>query len=407
MYKLDDIVPPSRRRETEFPPQQPAAAGRESIRPSLEKPPRFPYLTLGIVLLVVAVSFGALFYFSSATVEVTPNTVSVAVQNSFTASQDTGSLPFQVITAQKIASQSVTGSGTKDVHSFASGTITIYNTQAKAQRLITNTRFATPAGLIFRIHAAVTIPAGSPSKPGSITANVYADQAGSSYNVGPTSFTVPGLAGTPQASMVYARSSQAMTGGASGSMPVVSAMVDAQTRSALVSALAPDLTASIEAQVPAGYLLLPGAATTTYQELAPVPSQTAGMVDVKEQGTITAVVFPNAALAKAIASSIPALNYQGEPLTIASSSDLQLAMTGTPDANASSFSFTLAGTASLVYTVDPARIAAAVSGKTRSAAEVALTNYPEVKRAIIVLRPFWKQTFPQDPSAISVVIAAH
>lgn len=407
MYKFDDIVPPSRRREEVVANQGSVMNNREPLRLS-EKPPRFPYVTLGVVLVIIAVSVGVLFYFSGAEVQVTPNTVSAAVQGSFTANQSTGTLPFEVITAQKIATQSVAGNGTKNVHSFASGTITIYNTQAKAQRLITNTRFATASGLIFRIHSPITIPGGSQAKPGSTTATVYADQAGASYNVGPTSFTVPGLAGTPQANMVYARSSGALSGGASGSIPVVGAATDAQARSALIAALAPDLAASIQAQVPAGYILLNGAATTTYQELTPAPSSTTGMVDVKEQGTITAVVFPNAALAKSIASSITGLGYQGEPLTLASTSDLQLtAGSGIPDTNASSFTFSLSGTASLVYTIDSARIAAAVSGKTRSAAEVALTNYPEIKRAVITLRPFWRQTFPQDPSSISVVIVAH
>lgn len=120
---------------------------------------------------------------------------------------------------------------------------------------------------------------------------------------------------------------------------------------------------------------------------------------------MTAVVFPNAALAKAIAASVTGLNYQGEPLTLLPASTLQLAATSPIDAAASSFSFTLTGTASLAYTIDPTRIAAAVAGKSRSAAEVALTNYPEVKRAVITLRPFWKQTFPQDPSSIVITVA--
>ena len=75
-----------------------------------------------------------------------------------------------------------------------------------------------------------------------------------------------------------------------------------------------------------------------------------------------------------------------------------------PDPDASSFSFTIAGTVPLVYNIDSARIAAAVAGETRDAAKVALTNYPEVKRAVIILRPFWRQTFPQDPSSIKVVV---
>lgn len=401
MRTLNDIIPPSRRKEVGPISNQ---AVREPLNLTVDRPPRFPYRTLGVAVLVVAVSIGALFYFSVAKVEVTPSTVSAAVQSSFTANKSSGDLPFEIITAQKIASQSVKGGGTKTVNSSASGTITIYNTQSKAQTLVANTRFATSAGLIFRIRSAVTIPGGSIEKPGSVTAKAYADKEGSSYNVAPTSFTVPGFAGTSQANQVYARSSSAMTGGASGSVPVVDTTLETQARSDLKTALEPDLLASIKTQVPDGYVLLPGAVTTVYEELSSSPSSTTGQVEVKEQGTITAVIFPNTALAKSIASSVAGLGYQGEPLTLASADSLLLAAVSMPDASTETFSFTMAGTASLTYTVDPSRISAAVAGKTRSAAEVALTNYPEVKRAIIVLRPFWRQTFPQDPASIKIVV---
>jgi len=399
MHTLEDIIPPSRRKETAT-----ITNKSDSREPSHRS--RFPFTTLFVVVLIIAASIGALFYFSSAKVEVTPNTVSAAVQSSFTANQSTGTLPFEIITAQKTATQSVASSGTKTVNSFASGTITIYNTQTQTQRLIANTRFATTAGLVFRIRSAVAVPGGSSAKPGSITAKVFADQAGSSYNVAPTSFTIPGFAGTPQASQVYARSTTAMTGGSSGSVPVVDSTVENKARSALITALGPDLATSIKDQIPAGFVMVPGSATTTFQELESAPSSTTGQVDVKEQGTITAIVFPNAALAKAIASSVSDLAYQSEPITLSSTDNLLLASaSGIPSPDAQSFSFTIAGTASLVYTVDPVRIAAAIAGETRSAAEVALTNYPEVKRAVIILRPFWRQTFPKDPSSISVVVA--
>lgn len=402
MRTLNDIIPPSKRKDSGSINN---SSGREPLNLTVDKPPKFPYTTLGVVALVVAVSIGALFYFSVAKVEVIPSTVSAAVQSSFTADKSVGTLPFEIITAQKIASQSVKSSGSKTVNSSASGNITVYNTQAKAQKLITNTRFATPAGLIFRIRSAITIPGGSSAKPGSITTKVYADKTGGSYNVGPTSFTVPGFAGTPQETMVYARSTGAMTGGASGSVPIVDSVIEEQARSALKTALAPDLLENIKTQIPSGYVLVPGAMETIYEGLDSSPSSTTGMVEVKEHGTATAVIFPNSALAKGIAYSVAGLGYQGEPITLASTDSLLLASANIPDTDADTFSFTIAGTASLTYTVDESRISAAVAGKTRSAAEVALTNYPEVKRAFIVLRPFWRQTFPQDPSSISVSVA--
>lgn len=402
MRKLNDIIPPSRRKETELLNKQSA---REPLNLA-DRPFKFPYASLTTLVAVIVLSVAALFYFSSAKVEVTPNTVSAAVQSSFTANLSTGDLPYEIITAQKIASQSVKSSGSKTVNSFASGTITIYNTQSKAQKLISNTRFTTAAGLVFRIRAAVTVPSGSTAKPGSITAKVYADKAGDSYNVGPTSFTIPGFAGTPLSSAVYARSTTAMTGGASGSVPIVDSVLEAQATKALKAALAPDLESSIQAKIPTGYILLTGAATTTYEELAPAPSATTGQVEVKEQGTVTAIVFPNTAIAKAVALSVSGLGYQSEPVTLAPAGSLVLVPTGAfPDGGSSPFTFTLSGTASLIYNVDPTRIAAAVSGKSRSAAQVAVSAFPEVKRAIIILRPFWRQTFPQDPASISVVVA--
>lgn len=400
MRTLDDIIPPSRRREAE--PMSEAGSSERRPKPSGES--KFPFTTFVAIALVIITSIGVLFYFSTSKVEVTPSTVSVAVQSSFTATQGTGNLPFQFITAQKTASQSIKSSGTKQVSSSASGTITIYNTQTKAQKLIANTRFATSAGLIFRIHTPVTVPAGSTSKPGSVIAKIYADKPGSTYNVGPTSFTIPGFAGTPQASQVYARSTSPMTGGASGTIPVANANDEAQARQQITAALSADLLASIQSQIPSGFILLMGAATTTFEDVALTPSSTSGMADVKNVGTITAIVFPNAALASAIASSVTSIGYQGEPITLKSAEKLEfLAENGIPDTNAQSLSFTLSGTAPLIYSIDPARIAAAIAGKSRSAAEVALTNYPEVKKAIIILRPFWRQSFPQDPATISVV----
>ena len=402
MRTINDIVPPSRRRGTEFSSNE--TSQQESVTPSRERSSKFPYKTFISMILVVALSLGVLYYFSSAKVLVTPNTVSAAVDSTFTANQSTGDLPYEIITSEKIASQSVKSSGTKTVSSFASGSITISSTQTKSQNLLAKTRFATQAGLIFRLHEAVTVPAGSAAQPSTVKVTVYADAIGDTYNVGPTSFSIPGFAGSPQATMITARSSESMLGGASGTVPVIDISLETPARTALITALSPELTSSLQDKIPSGYTLLPGAATTTFTSLASAPSPTTGMVDVKEQGVITAVVFPNSALAKAVATSVSGLGYQNEPITLLPSSSLKLSSPSLPEVNAASFSFNLAGTASLVYTIDSTRIAASVAGKSRSAAQVALTAYPEIKSAIIVLRPFWRQTFPQDPSTIAITV---
>ena len=197
-----------------------------------------------------------------------------------------------------------------------------------------------------------------------------------------------------------------MTGGASGTQPVIDAAAQSSARSSLVSALSSALAASLKKQVPSGYVLLPGAATTTYDTLPLKAASSTGKASVRVQGTIRAVVFPNSALAGAIASSTLSMNYQGAPLTLATSSGLTLSPLSTlPATSSQSFTFALSGTAQRLYTVQKQQIAAAVAGKSRSAAKVALTNFPEVKAAVLVLHPFWRSSFPQDPTAISVQVA--
>lgn len=401
MRTINDIVPPSVRKATR------STSNNESREYDSKPQQSFPYKTLIAVVVVIVICFGVLSYFSTSRVDISPSTFSAAVQAPFTATPGTGDLPYEIVTSQKIASQEVKSTGTKTVSSSASGTITIYNTQAKAQKLIANTRFSTGAGLIYRIHTAVTVPAGTAAKPGSIKTKVYADKEGDAYNVGPTSFTIPGFSGTPLASQVYAKSSEPIAGGASGTVPVVDSASETQAQTALIKALTPELSESLKSQIPSGYTLLPGSATTTFEALTPTTSETAGMVYIKEQGTITAVVFPNTSLAKAIAQSVAGQGfaYQNEPVTLLPGSKLELKSTDIPTADSTSFEFTLSGTASLSYVIDSTRIAAAVAGKTRQEAQTALNNYPEVKSGLILLRPFWRKTFPQDPASISIVVA--
>lgn len=394
MRTLDDIVPPSRRKA-----EAPRESGPEPLRPRAPRA-RFPYVTALIAAVVVIGAGLLLYYFSTASVEVTPNASTVTATGTYSATA-TGDLPFKVVTADKVATQSVQSTGTKNVSSVAQGTITISNSQSKAQKLIANTRFESANGLIYRIHNAVSVPAS-----GSVQAVAYADQPGASYNVAAATFTLPGLKGSPSFTQVTAKTT-GISGGASGAQPTVDTAVESTTRTALKTALAGDLKSALLAQVPDGYVLINGGSQTTYQDLTPTASPTTGMVDIKEEGVATAVVFPKAALARAIALQAQGANYSGEPLTVTNPADLTLTpVSGLPAADDQSFGFSLSGNADMVSTIDPTRIASAIAGKTRAAAEVALTNYPEVKQAVLVLRPFWRGEFPQDPASIKVVVDA-
>lgn len=417
---LNDIIPPSRRRTMSDVQAAPAAPAPLAPNTSSVEPPppprpvpptrpssprrRFPVGTALIALVVIGVCAGALYAFAGAKVEITPTMSEAYVSGEFTATREPSDLTFDIITVEKMATQAVEAESTENANDPAQGTITIYNEQPSAQTLIKNTRFESPEGLIFRIHDSVTIPAGTDGNPGTLNVTVYADAGGERYNIGPATFSVPGLSGTSAFDKVYAKSTEAMTGGFVGERPSVSDATKDRVAATLRTALASDLEKGVGEQIPAGYLTIPGASFTTYENLPDTPAA-GGDVEIKVRGVTQVVVFPNEALAKSIAFKTLG-TYSGQPIEIADVSKLALtpAVAQAP-VGADTFAFSLTGDTSLVWKVDADRIAGAVAGKTRESAQVMLSGFPEVDKAVLILRPFWASTFPEEPEKINVTVS--
>jgi hypothetical protein len=89
---------------------------------------------------------------------------------------------------------------------------------------------------------------------------------------------------------------------------------------------------------------------------------------------------------------------------LASTSGLRLASASTTPSASDPFTFDLSGSTAVVWKVDTNKIAGAVAGKTRAAAEPILTGFPEISKAYLTLRPFWRNTFPDDPAEIKVTV---
>jgi len=420
---INDIIPPSRRKAMQVerpmdvppPPPPPPPMFDDSDEEGDEPSPKYPRPMRGTrrgfpwkyaiaAVVVVLVATATLHAFSGAKVEITPVVNATAVSGEFAATSSAGDLPYEVITAESTVSEPVPAEGTQESDDPAQGTITVYNAQSKPQQLIKNTRFETPAGLIFRIRDSISVPAGSATNPGELKVTVYADEGGEEYNVGPTSFTIPGLKGSETFDMVYGRSTEAMAGGFSGVRASVSEATKTTRYEAMKPAIDAQLSQALTAEVPAGYVLVPGAVWTTYEPQPDVAAS--GTVTLNQKGTAVAAVFPEGALAKAIAfRTIGA--YEGQPVSLVAPETLSLAsMTGSaPAAGDATFSFTLSGSTSIKWVVDPAKIAGAVAGKTREAAKTILLGFPEVEKAVIVLRPFWAGSYPSDPKDIEVTVA--
>ena len=398
---ITDIVPPSRRRAMEGgttpPPYVPPSA------PSSRAKGKFPVKWIIAAVVVLLACIVVLFAFGGAKVEATPTMRTATVSGEFSATPSAGDLPYQIVTVEKVGAKEVKAEGTEPANVPAQGTVTVYNAQDKVQELINNTRFETPEGQIFRIRESVRVPAGTTATPGELKVVVYADAGGAAYNIGPSTFALPGLRGSAVYDLVYARSTEPMSGGFTGERPSLPEAARATQYQSMQTTLEADLRADIGAQVPEGYVLLPGALFLSYLP-QPDAAGKSDAVNLQVKGTASAYVMPKEALARAIAFRSLGV-YGGQPVTLYSYENLTLTPApGMPSGE--TFTFTLSGDTQIAWVVDPAEVAGAIAGKSRDAAKTILAGFSELEEAKLILRPFWAGSLPADPEEIQVQVLA-
>ena len=291
----------------------------------------------------------------------------------------------------------------------AKGTVILYNAYTKAAyKLVANTRLATPDGKIYHLDKAVTIPgytgSGSSLVPGSVSMTITAAAPGEDYNLDNSDFTLPGLAGTAQATTVYARSSTAISGGTSGTEYTIPQDAASAALGTLQAKLKASLLAKAEVQVPDGYLLYDGATVFSTDPNVQVPYSKTQQVPLALHGTLTAYIIKQDTLVNAIAEAAIS-QYDGEPVPIPDVASLTLVPSGalTP-ATDTAFTFTFTGTGTIVWTVDPTAVQTLLASHKKSEFETLISGVAGVDRAQVTLKPFWKQTFPDDQTRINVTV---
>lgn len=184
----------------------------------------------------------AVIFLTKAIVDVVPKSASKSMEIAFEGKTSPApgerELPVRVMEHGEEVSVTVQASGEPSSSGQKSqGAVTIYNEYGtEPQSLVATTRLETPDGKIFRITKGVTVPGmteqGGTTKPGAVEVTVVADQTGSSYDIGPTTFTIPGFKGNPKYGKFYAKSTSAMTGGSVGGGEGAATVTEADIRKA-------------------------------------------------------------------------------------------------------------------------------------------------------------------------------
>lgn len=406
---LQDIMPPARRR----PLRTRVEVGASEQNPKRRGRGVFVLMLAGIAVVVLgAVVYGLSTFFEGAVVTIVPREQTIQASSlSLQGDKDSGSatLSYTVATTEKIGVRTVPATGTAPVEESARGRIVVYNNHSGTpQKLIKNTRFETPDGLVFRTQNSISIPGKTVKDgktiPGSLETEVVAYEAGEKYNIGLTDFTLPGLKGDAEgrSETIYARSKTPMRGGFIGKKAVVDKAVEEKNRTEMRAALDEGLIAAAKTAVPAGFFVSKSLIFISY-ETEPT-RQVDGGAELRERGTAYAILLPLSSFAKDLAKALVG-DYEGEDITVIGTEGLVVSIEGNKKEPwlENALAFVVNGSATLVWVIPTEDVKKELAGKDKGALETILGGFPSIERADVVVTPFWNSKFPTDGALIDIV----
>jgi len=361
-----------------------------------------------VVLAVIFLGRTILVNFSSATIKITPHQEFINITTELKAARGaTGNLNLEITQLEREESQ--IGQATELVSDGqkARGQIVIYNTySSNSQRLITETRFETPDGKIYKIQGPVVVPGN-----GSIEIMVYADEPGPEYNIGLTDFTIPGFKGTPRYEKIYGRSKTEMKGGTNENSFVISEKDIAAVKNDLKEKIENYLREKISQQKPDEYLLYKNALEIDFNDgssspkVGDVADLPGGGFNFKEKGKATGFLLRKNDLSSALTDKYfsASTSTENKKISVVNLDQLDFSLLS-KNADETEITFTLKGQGHFVWGVDTNSLASFLIGvKDNPPAggyKDVFKNYPEIERAEIIFKPAWWNWMPSDKSRI-------
>ena len=199
----------------------------------VSKKPMYTFGAITAIIAAVALGYLLTVVLPKATIVLNPYSVEdeltfsiVADSNISSADHAKGVIPAQILEERQEQSFTYKATGTAQLEERAVGTVTVYNEySSNPQTLVANTRLVSSDGKLFRTTETVVVP-GAKIEDGKIVASsttvpVRADEPGQDYNIGPSTFSIPGFRGDPRYLAFYGKSEEAMSGGYSGVATVI------------------------------------------------------------------------------------------------------------------------------------------------------------------------------------------
>ncbi len=392
---------------------------KEAAAPSWGRKPLNPKFVIWLIAIIciLALFFGISIVFSKATVIVTPRTEKITFNNDTytakSASSTVDSLSFEVLKVKQTAGETVEAIEEKQVSQKALGTIVVYNNYSPSpQRLINNTRFEANNGKIYRISSSIIVPgfkkSGDKITPGSIEANIFADQAGEDYNLKLSDlagdFKIPGFKGDLRYQGFYARLKTDIALGFVGNQKVISDTLRKTTESLLKEKIKEQLLKELYAIKPESYLIFKDGYSIDYSNL-PDTAVEGGKVKISLEGDLSAIVFNNLKLTKYMADK-KIDNFDGLPAELIPTDNLTVTMTGADNTGLwknNTLQVKLRGDAIIKWQYDGDALKKDLAGKSQSDLNSIISKYKDSILGIkIHFVPVWARYFPDNLNKIKI-----
>jgi len=367
-------------------------------------------------LLAVGLIFGAFYYLVSAKVTLYANASQVNTKFAFTADptakrSDIASsvLAAERLSLNKAVTASVEATGTKDLGTKASGTITVSNSyDSNDHPLVSGTRFVASNGLVFRSTEDVVVPGGKLKggkvDPGEASVPVQADQNGDQYNLGPGKYTIPGLPADQQEG-IYGQGQQ-MKNGTTKTAKVITQNDIAKAQTAALASDKPASAKELAAKAKDSQTVIEASLqqNATSSDTSPAVNSEAQTATLTLQVTYSQLAISKSELSK-LARAVEGKQL-GDQSQIYDDGSSKLAMTaaskpGSPD---SAQKFDAAATAFAGTKIDTVALTEQLKGKKYGEALDMASKLPGVDRAEISIKPSWYTRLPGISSHIEISI---
>lgn len=406
-----EINKPEKLSSAPIAPEKPKKKSFMGLRPRLKLNKRL--LVFGVIFSLFVVTFITFLFLPKAQInirvkaeKINHNFEFIADKNLVDVDLEKKSIPATLVekTSEKESTASATGE--KEIGEKAKGTITIYNSYDSASQVLNAGTKLTRDGKVFLTTQKVTVPGFTlkqgNSVPGTANVSIEAEKQGASYNVSAGKFTISGF----PSSQFYAQSSQALTGGFSEIVTVVSENDINTLKSNLTKELDLEIKKELIGQVEGETelleegILVTEVSFTTSANVDDQKSDFSGKLTLKAQ----ALAYKKSDFENiANESFTQKISQLGKELAEVDYNNLKKEVKSTK-LEQGQMTVVVSGEAFAAPQLDQKVLKSNLAGKDRIRAEEYLTGFIEIDSVKVDLWPFWVKKVPSLEESIKINI---